>query len=535
VQSPEPSGTPSSDVRGAEGVAARPSRLVMVMPFGIPLRHLWLCVGAAVGLYSGVLLWDAHHSADAGMALLLGIAAGLSGELERSPLVQIVGYLLGLLSIGLAIPANGLAALAYGPWIALGGARFPSWPGFAGLGAAGVASYIAASVTARPAGLLTLLATAAGLALLHLGVVLAAREAEKRSQVALTDPLTGLANQRLLVWRLGEELSHIQRTHGTFALLHLDIQSFKQVNLRLGHQVGDRVLVQIAQILRDSTRGHDVVARIAGDEFAVLAPGLGDADAAAVIKRIRASVSRATTLPAPLRLAVGWVIAPRDGTEPAALLELAAANVFDQKLQARWAEPALPMELTAALWSLPDGAQQLVRLLHTEGIELEEHLSRVGQWSVALGQMVGLDPSQHQALAQAALVHDVGKLVLPRTLLRKPGPLTSAEQALLVQHVTSGVALLRALAVDDAVIEIVAAHHERWDGGGYPAGLAGNRIPLEARILAIADGCDAMTARRPYRKAWTTSEAIADLQLEGGRQFDPELVSLIIPVLSASE
>ena len=77
-------------------------------------------------------------------------------------------------------------------------------------------------------------------------------------------------------------------------------------------------------------------------------------------------------------------------------------------------------------------------------------------------------------------------------------------------------------------------HHERWDGTGYPAGLAGDRIPLEARILSIADGCDAMTARRPHRKPWTTDEAVADLRLEGGRQFDPELVDLIIPVLSAA-
>jgi putative two-component system response regulator len=96
------------------------------------------------------------------------------------------------------------------------------------------------------------------------------------------------------------------------------------------------------------------------------------------------------------------------------------------------------------------------------------------------------------------------------------------------------VALLRALGVSETVIAIVAAHHERWDGTGYPAGLAGDRIPLEARILSIADGCDAMTARRPHRKPWTTDEAVADLRLEGGRQFDPELVDLIIPILSAT-
>ena len=281
-------------------------------------------------------------------------------------------------------------------------------------------------------------------------------------------------------------------------------------------------------------RGHDVIARTAGDEFAILAPGLGETDAAMVVERIRAAVERATTLPAPLRIAAGWAIAPRDGTEAGDLIETAEASVFEQKLAARSAGPSLPAELMTALWDLPDGAQQLVRLLHTERLELEEHLSHVGQWSMDLSRLVGLDPARQAALAQAALVHDVGKLVVPPALLRKPAPLTRDEETILAKHVTRGAALLRAVGVDEAVVSIVAAHHERWDGGGYPAGLAGDQIPLEARILAIADGCDAMTMRRPYRKAWTTPEATADLQLESGRQFDPELVRLIIPVLTAS-
>jgi putative nucleotidyltransferase with HDIG domain len=306
------------------------------------------------------------------------------------------------------------------------------------------------------------------------------------------------------------------------------------VNARHGHRAGDRVLVQIAQILRDTMRAHDVIARTAGDEFAILAPGLGEADAAMVVERIRATVGRATTLPAPLRLAAGWAIAPRDGMEAGDLIETAEASVFEQKLASRSTGPSLPAELMTALWDLPDGAQQLVRLLHTERIELEEHLSHVGQWSMDLSRLVGLEPARQAALAKAALVHDVGKLVVSLALLRKPAPLTRDEEAILARHVTSGAALLRAVGVDEAVVSIVAAHHERWDGGGYPAGLAGDRIPLEARILAIADGCDTMTARRPYRKAWTTHEATADLQLESGRQFDPELVNLIIPVITAS-
>ncbi|TMI81045.1 MAG: diguanylate cyclase [Bacillati bacterium ANGP1] len=482
-------------------------------------RHLAAAAGAAIGLYSAALLWGAHQDRTGMFALACGVAAGLALEYEPSMLVRAAGYLLGLLSVSLAIPAGGLAALAYGPWIILGAALFPGWPAAIGLGAAGVASYLLAVVPVSSPTSVPLIAVAAAIALLALAAALVAGEARSRSVLALTDPLTGLANRRLLGWRLAEELSQAKRTGSTFALVHLDIQDFKQVNLH--------------QILQDATRGHDVVARITGDQFAILAPGLGETDASVVVERIRTAIGRAATLPAPVHLTAGWAIAPRDGTDADALLETAESSVFEQKL-ARRAGPTLPMELTEALWSLPDGVQDLIRLLHTESIEHEGHLSRVGQWSLDLGRLAGLDQERQQALAQAALVHDIGKFALPRSLLRKPGALSPEEQAQMVRHVPSGVALLRALGVSETVIAIVAAHHERWDGTGYPAGLAGDRIPLEARILSIADGCDAMTARRPHRKPWTTDEAVADLRLEGGRQFDPELVDLIIPVLSAT-
>ncbi|HKV45204.1 MAG TPA: HD domain-containing phosphohydrolase [bacterium] len=532
MPNPDRPGAPRDTVQAPASVLPRATRAAL---FGDYVRHLPAAVGAATGLYAAVLLWSAQETGTAAVALVAGIAAGLALEHEPSFRVRAVGYLLGLLAVSLAVPATGLAVLAYGPWIVLAAGLFPVWTAQVGFGAAGVASYLLAALAARPpatpAGVLV---PAAAIAVLHVGAALVAGEARATSHLALTDPLTGLANRRLLDWRLAEELSQAQRTDGTFALVYLDIQNFKDVNLRVGQRAGDRALIRIAQILRDTMRTHDVIARMGGDEFAILAPALTETDITVVVERIRTAVARATTLPYPLRVAAGWAIAPHDGGDAAALLETAESAVYEQKLQTHLSGPSLHMELTAALWNLPDGAQQLVRLLHAEGIELEEHLNRVGQWSLDLARVAELDPARQQTLAQAAVVHDVGKLVLPRSLLRKPGPLSPEEQGLLVKHVTSGVALLRAVAVDEAVIAIVAAHHERWDGGGYPNGLAGDRIPLEARILAIADGCDAMTARRPYRKAWTTDEAIADLQLEGGRQFDPELVNLIIPVLSAA-
>ena len=514
---------------GAAGAGAPVRSTASVFRDGIP--HLPLLAGVAIGAYTGALLWDAHRETEAAAAALAGVIGGVALDSDAFPLLPVLGYLVGLVSLGLSVGAAGLASLAYGPWIVLGGARFATWPAFAVLSAADVLSLwlgLRWLPAAGPPALIAVLAPAAALVLLHLGAVAVARESRARSHLALTDPLTGLANRRLLDWRMEEESSQAQRTDGTYALVYLDILDFRMLNLRAGRRVGDRVLVQVAQVLRDTMRTHDVTARMDGDDFAILAPGLGETDATVVIERVRAAVARATTLPYPIRFAAGWAIAPRDGTDAALLVETAAARAFEDKIQSRSIGPSLPMELTTALWSLPEAAQQLVRLLHTEGIEREEHLTRVGQWCLELGQSVGLSADRHAALAQAALVHDVGKLVIPRSLLRKPGPLTTDEQSLLVQHVTRGVALLRALAVDETVVAIVAAHHERWDGTGYPSGLAGEKIPIEARILAIAEGCDAMTERRPYRKPWTVDEAIADVQLEGGRQFDPGLVNLII-------
>jgi diguanylate cyclase (GGDEF)-like protein len=528
---------PTAEAGDQAGTSASLSRPRAAPILGDELRFLPLAAGPAVGLYAAALLVVAHERWLALAALLAGAAAGLaldaSAPVRAAVPVRVAGYLLGICAIGLSLRASGLAALAYGPWIALGAAAFPTWETCAGFAAAEIA---ALWLGRAPAGAPAVAGTAAAsvaIAVLHMAAVLAARQAQARSHLALTDPLTGLANRRLLAWRLAEEAAQARRTDGGFALVYLDLRDFRSLNLRAGRRAGDRVLVQVAQILRDTMRAHDVIARMDGDDFAILAPGLSEPDAAAVVERVRAAVSRATTLAHPVRLAAGWAIAPRDGLDPDVLMETAASAVFEQKLQSRPSEPALPVELMTALWGLPEGAQQLVRLLHTEGIEQEAHVSRVGQWSLELARMVGLDEDRQAALAQAALVHDVGKLVLPRSLLRKPGPLTPEEHASLVRHVTSGVGLLRAVGVGEPVLSIVAAHHERWDGTGYPNRLAGAAIPIEARILAIADGCDAMTERRPYRKAWTVDEAAADVQLEGGRQFDPELVNLIIPVLSA--
>jgi|GEM_PF-2105861 len=200
---------------------------------------------------------------------------------------------------------------------------------------------------------------------------------------------------------------------------------------------------------------------------------------------------------------------------------------------------SLPFDeaLLTALQGLPEGARQLVHRLNVEDVELEveAHLAQVGRWAVELAAAAGVPVERRHLLAQAAFVHDVGKLALSRSLLQKPGPLSADERALVAQHVNKGVALLRALEVEDAVVDIVAAHHERWDGAGYPNGLAGEEIPREARILAIADSFDAMTSERVYHAARTRDEAAAELWRQAGRQFEARLVEMFLVLLRKAQ
>ena len=185
------------------------------------------------------------------------------------------------------------------------------------------------------------------------------------------------------------------------------------------------------------------------------------------------------------------------------------------------------------LQGLPDGARDLIRRLEIAHVDLafKGHLTRAMQWSLRLAKAAAVPPARQRCLAEAALLHDVGKLSVSPALLRKRGPLSADERAQIARHVGTGVAMLKTTKVDTAVVEIVAAHHERWDGGGYPDGLAGEAIPLEARILAIADSFDAMTSARAYRPSRTRDEAVAELRREAGRQFDSTLVGVFNALL----
>jgi len=159
------------------------------------------------------------------------------------------------------------------------------------------------------------------------------------------------------------------------------------------------------------------------------------------------------------------------------------------------------------------------------------HMQRVADLAVRVGRAMGLPPEELHALAQAGVIHDVGKIEVPDAVLNKPGHLDPYERALIEQHPANGERIGRTLGMSRLELEVIRHHHERWDGSGYPDGLAGEEIPLLARILAVADVYDAVTSERAYRPAWSPEEARALLEREAGRSFDPEVVAAALEVL----
>jgi diguanylate cyclase (GGDEF)-like protein len=347
-------------------------------------------------------------------------------------------------------------------------------------------------------------------------------------RLALTDPLTGLGNHRHFHERLARELEHALRHGRSLAICLVDVDDFKRINDRFGHPTGDRVLSLVAARLRQTGEAF----RLGGDEFALLLPGYGEPEAQtaaeSIINRIAALDLEQT---GPVTVSAGIVLAPRHGRDRDELLNLVDGALYWAKEygknQARSYRPDV-VEL-AELKRLASGgdraarlraAASLARAVDARDAYTGFHSQRVAQLAVRIASRLGLDREQVELTRLAASLHDLGKLALPEELLRKPGPLTDPERLILERHPQIGFRMLDSLGIDP-VADWVLHHHERWDGGGYPDRLAGEDIPLGARIIFVADAYDAMTSNRLYRPRRSPEAALAELLACAGTQFDP--------------
>jgi diguanylate cyclase (GGDEF)-like protein len=367
-------------------------------------------------------------------------------------------------------------------------------------------------------------------------------KAIRAMRLALTDPLTGLGNHRSFHERLQRELVAAEEAGTSLGLCLVDFDDLKSVNDRFGHPVGDLVLGQVASRLRQGGESF----RLGGDEFAVLLPRQDERQATAVARSI---VERVAALDVegvgPVTVSAGVATYPTHGTGRDELIRLADSALYwakkdgKNRVRAYAAESILRANL-GQLTDTPDraaryrAAESLAKAVDERDAYTGSHSMRVGDYSARIARRLGADETAVELTRLAGNLHDLGKLAIPEDVLRKASSLSEAERLMLERHPQIGSRMLESLGVEP-VAEWVLHHHERWDGAGYPNRLAGDRIPLAARIIFVADAYDAMTSERPYRQALPQTHALAELERCAGTQFDPAVVKALTEELTRDE
>jgi diguanylate cyclase (GGDEF)-like protein/putative nucleotidyltransferase with HDIG domain len=369
-----------------------------------------------------------------------------------------------------------------------------------------------------------------------MSAVESARQLELMRHLAEHDPLTGLRNRRGLQEHIDAEIA----SAGTVAVLVCDLDNFKRVNDALGYVQGDEALRRFAAVLADT---GGLAARLGGEEFAVVLPGYGEDAALAVGERVRAAVALAfDDFPWPVTTSVGVAVSGPGAETAAQLLRAATRAVFGAKRLGRDRCVAYHAEtLEALLGTLEDAGgaareQLAAAMLLAETLDLRDvgtarHSQTVGRYAEGIARALGLPNDRVERIRAAGVLHDIGKLGVADAVLKKPGALTDEEWVEMRRHPELGARILDHANLRD-ISGWVLAHHERIDGRGYPHGLAGDEIPLEARILAVADAYEAMTADRAYRAALGHDAAQEELRAGSGTQFDPAVVEAFLAVLA---
>lgn len=370
-----------------------------------------------------------------------------------------------------------------------------------------------------------------------------ARLHEQLQKQAITDHITGLFNHRHIFARLEEEFARAERSGGSFAVMMMDMDKFKEINDTFGHLEGDEALRFIGQKLRETLRATDILGRYGGDEFMAILPDTTCEQAEEAGQRIMTMLAETPfhveTLDqtVPLAISIGFAAYPYHSKDKEELLMLADAALYEAKrLGGKRALPVNAPEAKAfTSQSLGfDLLQGLLNAIAYKDPYTRRHCEDNVRYVDLVADRLHLSADARESLRKAALLHDVGKIAIPDQTLLKPGPLDSDEWEVMQQHVRFGEMIVKGIAQISDAIEPVATHHERFDGNGYPRGLKGKRIPLLGRILAVVDAYSAMTLDRPYRKALTEEAAVEELRKGAGTQFDPDVVDAFLETLAAA-
>ncbi|HUT57467.1 MAG TPA: diguanylate cyclase [Phycisphaerae bacterium] len=385
---------------------------------------------------------------------------------------------------------------------------------------------------------------------------------ERLAHMSKTDQLTGLANRRHFQEVLGAFYHQSRRYNRPLSVMVMDVDFFKAVNDTAGHQAGDDVLKLVAGAIERACRKADLPARLGGDEFAVLLPETYSGDAIRVADRILQNVSSEPVVVKNLRLnlTVSVGVADLNAGEidsPETMISLADKALYTAKEAGRnRVVMAHDLEGVALSGGPQDNrkvdvlykrlagldsrfkdlflhaVEEVVEVMQERDPNMADHARKVQHYAILIAREMGLPERVVKRIEVAAMLHDIGMLALPDSILLHPGPLEDEQMRKVRQHPLLSCRIMERMEFLEQEIPAVRYHHERYDGKGYPEGIAGPAIPLTARILAVADAFDAMTSPRAFRQAMSWEGVLGEIQRAAGTQFDPAVVEAIVSVAS---
>jgi diguanylate cyclase (GGDEF)-like protein/putative nucleotidyltransferase with HDIG domain len=420
---------------------------------------------------------------------------------------------------------------------------------------------------------------------------------QKAQEQAITDGLTGVKTHRFFMEALSAEWKRSTRAGRAFALVLMDLDRFKFVNDFYGHLEGDLVLQRVGQILETNCRRSDVVARYGGDEFVILMPETNMEHARQLASKLRGWVSADPLLREKnISASFGIACYPLHGSSPQELIQVADASMYLSKHQGgnavstadhfdpneakKWKRDVLEAYLGVTLKRLfstgPEAFEEIYQRLRqfTESLAATEpnngkpaaapaqgaqalpqavldtvtslafaidakdhytqgHSQKVSAYAALIAEAMGMKDAEVEEIRLGGVLHDIGKVGIPETILNKNGPLNPDEWETMKSHVKFGAKILDPLTPLARIREMVLHHHEFFDGSGYPDAMTGETIPLGARIIAIADAYDTITSDRTYKKARTATDALAELERCANAQFDGAIVELFVRTMRA--
>lgn len=339
------------------------------------------------------------------------------------------------------------------------------------------------------------------------------RTAEDRVwYLSFHDALTGLYNRRFFE----TELKRLDTSRNLpMGLVMADVNGLKLANDAFGHRTGDRILTEAGRLLQQECRADDILARVGGDEFVILLPRTTEAEVAALVERIREGVNGTLVDSISLSVSFGWAVKDSPEQSMEEIYKRAEDGLYHRKLDES------PRMRNSTI--------QVIRDTLFDKIPGERiHAERVSESAGRLAEALGLPAHEVEEIRLAGRMHDIGKIALPEALFEKTLPWDGEEYLEARRHAESGYQILRSVSGMTSIAETVLAHHENWDGSGYPRSLKGRDIPLAGRILRVADTFDVMTSDRTYMPSLSHKEAVDEMRQLSGHWFDPEVVRVFL-------